>query len=194
MARRATACCRAASAPRRAERACGAGRLALEPRAVRRQHVSEVDPTGVFGRLEYPTPPLLLIDGFIRPALGATPLSQLCRAGSSPLRAALRPNCEPAAVAATAAPLSSTAHPDRTPATRGARRTRASHSLSRRSASVTRCSAARSAWPRDGDGSPSTRWTPPSGPACHRRSRTPRRRRKRLRSPTLLGDRCDGFS
>src|SRR5918997_4062168 len=32
----------------------------------------------------------LLIDGFIRPALGATPISRLCRVGSPPVRAALR--------------------------------------------------------------------------------------------------------
>jgi integrase len=37
-----------------------------------------------FGQFQYPTPPLLLINGFIRPALGTTPLAQLCKQGPRP--------------------------------------------------------------------------------------------------------------
>ncbi|MGH3515464.1 MAG: hypothetical protein ACRDRB_24835, partial [Pseudonocardiaceae bacterium] len=38
--------------------ACGAGRLAYEPRGVRRRHIPMSIRPGVFGRLEYLTPPL----------------------------------------------------------------------------------------------------------------------------------------
>ena len=43
-------CCRAASAPRRAERTCGAGRLAFDPCPPRRGHARTGRPDGTFGQ------------------------------------------------------------------------------------------------------------------------------------------------
>ena len=82
MACRATACCRAASAPRRAERACGAGRLAHEP-CWHQEAVHAAGRAGpAFGQFQYPTPPL---PGRSRPNWSTThhARSPLCRAPRS---------------------------------------------------------------------------------------------------------------
>jgi hypothetical protein len=102
----------------------------------------------------------LLINGFIRPALGATPVAQLCKQGPRPfeqLYGQLRV-CRHRCHGRT---FIEHRTPDRMHVTSGAPSTCANRLPSHPSASATRCSAEHSARPGAGAGSPSTRRTRP---------------------------------